>query len=143
MEHVISAATDILDRHWDMTLPVTLTAVAYSMGVSIRFDPCMESGTVASDEKGTPVVFLNPRDTAVQQRFATGRALGEIVLSERAGEGDPSLSEMECFAAEMILPRKAVTLYATNRMPISQMAALFGVTDTAMRIRLGRMGFDG
>ena len=154
MTPAITAAKRILERHWDKTLPVNPSAIAYEMGVKITYDPRLSlSGYFDFDAIGPtqPVIFVNPRDSSVRQRFTIFHELGHYVLGHGPSprdscpaprQGGYNVNEVAAnqFAAEMIMPSDAVFLYANGNYSIAQMAALFGVSETAMTIRLERLG---
>lgn len=153
MSPAIDAAKQTLERHWDKTLPVNPSAIAYAMGAKIIYDPLLSvSGYFELDEdKKTPIIYVNPLDSAVRQRFTIFHELGHFVLKHGPSPRDPSQNYnrqnydraevmANQFAAEMIMPSDIVFLYANGDYTIGQMAQLFNVSEKAMRIRLKSLG---
>ena len=149
MTTAVEAAKQILERHWDKTLPVNPSAIAYDMKARIEYDPNLShSGFFNLDANGKPVIYVNPQDSAVRQRFTIFHELGHYVLGHGPSPRDSGPSSgydsneiaANQFAAEMIMPSDAVFLYAAGSNSVAQMADLFAVSATAMRIRLERLG---
>lgn len=152
MSSAIEAAKRTLDRHWDKTLPVNPSAIAYAMGAKIVYDPDLHiSGYFDFQDDGKPVIYVNPFESFVRQRFIIFHELGHYVLEHYSSPRDPSQNDerqdgdldefmANQFAAEMIMPSDVVFLYANGDHSLAQMAHLFNVSEQAMRIRLERLG---
>lgn len=149
----IDAAQRTLEQHWDKTLPVNAVAVANNSGVDVYFDPSLVmSGQFTYDNEGKPVIYINPNEAKQRQRFTVFHELGHYVMGhgpslrepyKRASEYPVDANEVAAntFAAEMIMPREAVHFYTTMKTyGLTQLAKLFWVSETAMRIRLERLG---
>lgn len=152
MSSAIETAKRTLERHWDKTLPVNPSAIAYAMGAKIVYDPDLSiSGYFDFQDDRKPVIYVNPLDSFVRQRFTIFHELGHYALGHGPSARDPSqnydrqnydICEVMAnqFAAEMIMPSDVVFLYANGDYSLAQMAHLFNVSEQAMRIRLERLG---
>lgn len=152
MSSAIETARRILERYWDKTLPVNPLAIAYAMDIKIVYKPDLSiSGYLDFLDDGKPVIYVNPRDSLVRQRFTIFHELGHYALDHGPSARDPAqiydrqnynLREVMAnqFAAEMIMPSDVVFLYANGNYTLAQMAQMFNVSEQAMSIRLNRLG---
>ena len=153
------AAERLLQRHWDFRIPVDVTAIAERQGVTVLADAGLAverlSGQVCLEESG-PVIRYNPEEPAVRQRFTIAHELGHLVLGHlRTGTcyrdslpnydlhvTDYRERDANIFAAHLLMPPAAVRA-AIDRLKeprLEALARLFGVSRTAMEIRLKSMG---
>ena len=150
MLQAVDAAKRTLAQYWDKTLPVNSSAIAYRMGVQIFFVPDLPvSGCFDNDGEGKPVIYVNPSESAVRQRFTIFHEMGHYVLGHGPSPRhidpgydkshyNPKETAANQFAAEMIMPEGAVRLLAQNHS-LAELAAVFSVSERAMAIRLQRL----
>lgn len=147
------AAEWVQEHHWDMKLPVDPVIVANSLGVKIYFDDTLTiSGQYTKAEGDRPVIYINPRESLERQRFTAFHELGHFVLKHDPSPRDPyqaynqynfdpKESAANKFAAEMIMPRRAVEFFVKEKsLSLNELADVFAVSLTAMRIRLENLG---
>lgn len=143
-------ARSLLNHHWDGELPVNPIDIANKIGVRVFADQTMvgtsQSGRLSADGSG-PIILVNAADSNVRRRFTIAHELGHHVLEHgpafrRSDLGyNPSnydLQEVHAnrFAAELLMPASLVQKARDVGYLLPGMAALFGVSETAIRIRL-------
>ena len=146
MSRVEEIAKSVLDAHWDGELPVNPTAIAYKLGVSIVYDTDMKASGRYDIVKGKPVIYVNPFESQVRQRFTIFHELGHCVLGHGPAMRDQSRRgydakerDANMFAAAMIIPEGTLTAcYESGKYSFHEMADAFGVSYTALSIRMER-----
>ncbi len=146
------AARQILEVHWDKTLPVNPVAVANSMGVKVFFSPDLGVSGKFVEHNGLPAIYIDQNEPLNRKRFTIFHELGHYVMKHGERPRDkyrvydkynfiPEESEANNFAAEMLMPREAVEFYAREKdYTLSELASIFAVSESAMAIRLERLG---
>lgn len=148
------AADQVLSEYWDKKLPVNPIIFANAMGVSVYFDPSLSvSGQYQLLEDGSHAIILNPNESLARQRFTLLHELGHYFLGHGPSDRDQNqmfnqyhykYKEVEAnkFAAELLMPREAMRFYLESKgLGLYDLAEKFGVSETAMRIRLERLGY--
>lgn len=150
-------AKDVLDTHWDGTLPIRPRALAHEMGVKVFGVPALEVSGMIELINEQPVITFNASDAPARQRFTIAHEIGHYALGH-LGPGktkfrDPAshfssstqqVEEREAnrFAANLLMPAAALK-YAVERRnmySIDELAALFDVSQVAMKYRLENLG---
>ena len=152
-------AREVLDRFWDLRLPVNVQRIAAGLGGEVGDLPPEErtiSGKVERTENGFRIL-VNPEEPEHRRRFTIAHEIGHVVLGHvRPGEKalrDPHrpwsfLDEdareraANYFAAELLMPEKTV-LHAIEKLDdptLANLANLFAVSRSAMEIRLRHLG---
>lgn len=149
----VEAASAVLAKHWDYKLPVDIVQIANSMEIPIYFDASLEhmSGQLVYDENKAKIL-INPKDGVERQRFTACQMLGHHVLGHGGTDRDKyqvcpahdssmDVQDANDFVAEIILPREAVRFYSQVKIKLlAEMAEIFAVSLTAVRIRLEKLG---
>jgi len=140
------------------SLPVRLSDLARDLGVRLVAStlPAGVSGEIRPNDMGGYVISINRHDSSRRQRFTVAHEIAHYLLHrDQIGKGitddalyrsslsDSREAEANRLAAEILMPRSAI---ATSRARIgsveagelvSKMADEFGVSEIAMKIRLG------
>lgn len=147
----------VIKKHWDKC-PVPIDAIIAEMGVPLRYQPLPDnvSGWIERQNGGYRIV-VNSNHAPTRQRFTAAHELGHYIyhrdlLGEGVGDNRayrtdgtdrPNANirpmherQANSFAANVLMPRHALT--NTAGQSVSELAARFGVSKDAMRIRLGR-----
>lgn len=146
-------------------VPVDVMAVALALGVHIRvafLDPAVSGMIEKSGQKF--VITVNHQDAPVRRRFTIAHELGHYMLhrhligdgldddrayrSTNVGKyhntkvGPREETEANRFAANLLMPKELVERERARLFDsVADMAALFGVSEHAMSIRMGIDGF--
>lgn len=146
------AAEVVLEACWDKKLPVDPVRIANRLGVKIFLDPSLQISGHYTQEPTGDVIYINPSEPVSRQRFTAFHELGHFVLAHGPRPRDPfqmynqyyfdtEESAANRFAAAMIMPKEAVEFCVNVKgYNLSQIADTFAVSQTAARIRLGRLG---
>lgn len=146
----------IEEAHTD--LPVKLSALASKLGVRVVAStlPAGISGELRPSADGSCVISINRHDSSRRQRFTVAHELAHFLLHRdhigsgikddalyRSGLSDAREAEANRLAAEILMPMSLVQRQlqthggvATEDV-VAKLAVEFGVSDAAMRIRLG------
>lgn len=155
--HTLNAADrDLIARH-QAELPVKLGALAKELGVRVLSStlPSGISGEIRPRD-GSFVISVNRHDSARRQRFTVAHELAHYLLHRdqigagiqddvlyRSNLSDQREAEANRLAAEILMPREKIdrALADVRDLPESEripaLSERFGVSDVAMRIRLG------
>lgn len=138
--------------------PTDVLGAARALGLAVYSTPLPAgiSGVLARDPSyGTAsgfVILVDENEPVVRQRFSAAHELGHYILhrdsiGERVEDnymlraaGMTSLQETEAnrFAADLLMPREAVSLAMSEGFTtVDQLAGRFNVSRLAMGIRLG------
>ena len=139
-------------------LPVRLSDLAKDLGVRLVAStlPAGVSGEIRPNEVGGYVISVNRHDSARRQRFTVAHEIAHYLLHrDQIGQGitddalyrsslsDSREAEANRLAADILMPRGAIAtavakIGAVERDElVAKMADEFGVSEIAMRIRLG------
>jgi Zn-dependent peptidase ImmA (M78 family) len=158
----------VLARLKEVGQPVSVDAVARSLGARLSFDPFEESdisGFVARRPGMPPVIGVNSAHPMTRQRFTIAHEIGHLVMHvgqplivdklvrvnlRRAALPSTSVEiEANRFAAALLMPeallRREFERLASKRQPvhvdalIDSLAKSFAVSSQAMRIRLNEL----
>lgn len=145
----MATAQDILNSHWDGTVPVPVAAIARALGIQVSVadmaEPCRLEFTEAIWK-----VTLRKEDSAVRQRFALAHGEGPTpVLPIAIPASDFSTQAMDwnirkanAFALELLAPKR-VLKYAINTgkmRTLDDLVATFQISPVAMVQRLKQVG---
>lgn len=146
-------AKEILDRYWDLLLPVKVDDIAKRCGILIRpLDEslCQNFSGIASIDK---VIYYNQNESANRQRFTIAHELGHHVLGHtmygdmfrdifKDGIYHPKEVAANSFAAEILMPFRAVLRLAGSKGFKTEydLAVLFNVSIYAVHWKLVNLG---
>lgn len=151
-------AQQILDAHWDGQLPINPGLIAQRLGIEVRSDPSMaESGMIEMQPDGRAVISVNSSQFGPRQSFTIAHEIGHYVLGHvntahrlcrdlasnfSTGTFIPVEREANKFAAALLMPERLVRFAIDERKftTLASLAALFGVSEVAMRWRLVNLG---
>ena len=151
-------AKEVLDSHWDGTLPVPLIAIANAMGIRVFKNPSLGySGKVYLDDQGVPRIVYDSSEPAVRQRYTIAHEIGHVALGHLSSGGvefrdeaekffstvrEPKEVSANKFAARLLMPAERVrtAFLKMADLSIEDMAAMFNVSTAAMRYRLINLG---
>lgn len=148
-------AQEVLNRYWDGQLPVDILSIVKAIGLEAYNlnDREIAEGVSGRFEtvNGIPSLFVNTQESLERQRFTLAHELGHYCLAhgnafrdtrESMYSYDPKEHAANVFAADILMPEKHVKHLIFNRgiANISQLADMFLVSYTAMKIRLESLG---
>jgi len=151
----MSYADTVLNRFWNGYLPVDVNLIANQLGIEVRFLDQNELHLIgqASLENGQRVIYINPTDSLVRQRFTLSHELAHHILNHVTHEtpcfrdlrhsfngDDKSLKERDAnrLGAEILMPEYAIrhSIDKENIRTIENLAVKFNVSEQAMYYRL-------
>jgi Zn-dependent peptidase ImmA (M78 family) len=148
----------VIQSHWDRT-PVPIEAIIAEMGLNFQRESLPEevSGFIERKPDGSYRIAVNAGHPETRQRFTAAHELGHYIYhrhllgdgvgdnrayrtdgTDRPNSNIRPLHERQAnsFAANVLMPRHA--LVNVGDESTAALAARFGVSQEAMRIRLGR-----
>lgn len=149
---------DIIKKHWDTT-PVPIDTIIREIGLRLDYEPLdgNVSGFIERMPNSGYRIVVNSTHPKTRQRFTAAHELGHYVFHrDLLGDGvadtrayraegtnlpNPNIRPMHerqanSFAANVLMPRHALTSLGSEGT--EALARRFGVSQEAMRIRLGR-----
>ena len=146
------AASAVLLRFWDCSLPVNPVAIAEKLDIKVFMSDGMATlGGYYDQESGE--ITINANDTLPRQRFSVAHELGHCLLGHGSSPRDnnarynqtnysPQEYQANVFAAELLMPRDAMRVMVEHRaMSLAELCGTFGVSEAAMTIRLRSLGY--
>jgi hypothetical protein len=139
---------DELLRRFGVTQPaVPVDDIARGLGVQLLevLNPGWSGAVKSSDT--TAAIWVRKGDSPTRQRFTIAHELGHLLLHEPGVEyrddtfrGGPKEYQANVFAADLLMPLWMLDPVASKfgRHP-AYLAQIFGVSEQAMSIRLGRL----
>lgn len=147
----------VIAQHWDST-PVPIDAIIRDLGLPLCYEPMADniSGYIER-QNGSYRIVVNSNHAPARQRFTAAHELGHYVyhrdlLGEGVGDNRayrtdgtdrPNANirpiherQANSFAANVLMPRHRLVAVAGEST--AALAARFGVSQAAMKIRLGR-----
>lgn len=147
----------VIAKHWDST-PVPIDAIIHEIGLPLSYETMDDniSGYIERTD-GTYRIVVNANHAPTRQRFTAAHELGHYIyhrdlLGEGVGDNRAYRTEgtnrpnanirpiherqANSFAANVLMPRHR--LIGVAEESTAALAARFGVSKEAMRIRLGR-----
>lgn len=147
----------VIAKHWDST-PVPIEAIIHEIGLPLSYEPMADnvSGYI-EQQNGSYRIVVNSNHAPTRQRFTAAHELGHYIyhrdlLGEGVGDNRAYRTEgtnrpnanirpiherqANSFAANVLMPRHRLVSVAGEST--AALAARFGVSQEAMRIRLGR-----
>lgn len=139
---------ELLEQH---APPVDVALLSELPGVEVKIQPRLPVSGFSQWTNGRWVIGVNRDDHQVRRRFTLSHefkhVLDDIYIEhlylDRAGHMDRVRAETICdyFAACLLMPRPWVKAAWTRPMQdVGDLAALFGVSRTAMSLRLRQLG---
>lgn len=127
--------------------PVDVAEIARRLGVEIRHPSAPGWSGAVSSEGDHAVMWINPSDAPVRQRFTMAHELGHLMLHplgvayrDVQFNESPYEAQANRYAANLLMPLVMVQHYVDVVGPrTSRLAMMFGVSDAAMKIRLGKL----
>lgn len=151
----MSYADTVLKNFWDGFLPVDVNSIATKLGIEVHFlgwDEFHLSGK-ASLENGKRMIYVNPMDSLVRQRFTASHELAHHILNHVTPEDSCFRDEKHSFngdyasfqerdanrlGAEILMPEYAIrhSIDKENIRTVEGLATKFNVSERAMYYRL-------
>lgn len=153
------APLKVVQRHWHST-PVPIYKIIEDIGLDLQFRPLADeiSGWIERRPNGAYAIVVNAFHSTPRQRFTAAHELGHYIyhrdlLGEGVGDSrayraaatplpNPMIRpiherQANSFAANVLMPKHALASISPNA-DVAELARQFGVSEAAMRIRLGR-----
>jgi len=149
-------ARSVLMEHWDSdTFPVEPVAIAQKLGAKVFLADMDESGMIIQKDGGPVEIFLSHHESPLRRRFTCAHEIGHLVDRQRRRDTDYSFVDRRSgradnafewyadhFAANLLMPQDEVERLQDLEYPLEQMADHFGVSHSAMRVRLRLLNQD-
>lgn len=152
-------ASELLNVLWrGKSHPVDPVQIARDLGLNVVEADLPEnvSGALIKDTDKDPVIFLSKSDSNNRKRFTCAHEIGHYVYrlanngshyeyvdlrddSSSRGDNNEEIYANQ-FAANLLMPAKAVKRLHSQGLPIFLIAQHFGVSDDAIRFRLKNLG---
>ena len=150
-----SMAWRVIEKYWELIVPVDVHEIARRMKITIVRDPFLPvSGEFSLEEKKRPLVKVNTSENSLRQRFALAHEYGHFVLNHGPQFPDPvsnffenvrDRKEVEAnrFAVALLMPEPAVRFFADKEKitSVEKLSKHFDVSSTSMIYRLQNLGF--
>jgi Zn-dependent peptidase ImmA (M78 family) len=151
------AARDVLNETFgDIELvefPLDLNAVLERYALSLKKGPFSDKNISGAFSRADNSIYISDQDGPERQSFTVAHEIGHYKLHEDRGTEillrtqvwqflgqDRIESEANWFAANLLMPEEAVQRMWKVTKDISKLAAIFGVSKTAMSFRLKDLG---
>lgn len=169
---VTETARRILELYWDYKIPVDIEMIAHKMGAQIHYAENLSDkvfllldndANVSRHQdisgrfdiiNGQAICSIRNTDSPQRQRFTLAHELGHFALGHGGGLRDNAASfnlgnydqreqDANIFAAEILMPQKAVdyAIQEKNMTDWQELAQLFNVSLSAMKYRLNKLGW--
>lgn len=142
----------ILEQYWNGNIPVNPMSIASKLNISVAYDKTIQFSGWYSQE--TQVISINPDDRLQRQRFTIAHEIGHAVMGHGSSPRDTSQlyskynyleeeRDANDFAAELLMPNKIVNflIHEKKIVTINELCSMLDVSQSAMRIKLERLGY--
>jgi Zn-dependent peptidase ImmA (M78 family) len=151
------AAELILNDRWDRKLPVDVFSIVENLKIGLM--EIIDKDTIYSGayspnyhaNDGRPTILINPAEPYTRQRFTIAHELGHHVLHGKQSFRDPlhqvpgtdyRETEANTFAANLLMPEFYFRYYVeSGKYFVSALASIFGVSPSAISVRLKDLGY--
>ena len=144
-------ATEILNEFWDGHLPVDPAKIANRMNVPVLADTALDdSGFLMETADGGWEIHILPTEPSYRKRFTVAHELGHLCLghgpmprekgSYSINNYKPMERDANVFAAALIMPLNIIWQCLEGDYSMQKMMELFNVSESALTIRLERLG---
>ena len=138
----------------EVPLPVNLGEIAKKNGLSLKLATFKDAEVIGYFDRSEKTIYVAKNMLLPRMAFTIAHELGHFILHEDV-EQDTFLRldtvnidkqnpqqeyEANCFAAALLMPRAMVIQYWNGTRDVYGLAALFGVSRTAMLWRLKNIG---
>ena len=146
--------TETFQNSGNISLPVDLGRIASKNGLSVELGLFQDPNVSGAYSKPDKKIFVSADDSYQRQAFTTAHELGHYFLHQDhqqdvmlrqysldpGSQTGPREVEASKFAAALLMPRDMIADYWNMRMNISDIAQIFGVSQSAASWRLHNLG---
>lgn len=147
-------AEAVLRAYGDLRFPIDPERIAKRMGMYVDRRPLGKdiSGMLRVEPDFAPQIYIDEADTSQRQRFTIAHEIGHYYERTLNGEGDFNFIDRrggrydvhefyaDEFAGNLLMPEAEVRRMDETSVSIAELAARFGVSLPAIRMRLKRLG---
>lgn len=145
----------IIEKNYITFPPINLQEIVEEEGLSLavaEFGEQNISGFIDFEKK---MIIANKYDSDTRQRFTIAHELGHWILHQKEinedhdivvlyrrpiqTENDPLEQEANCFAANLLVPKKFLKEFIKKKLNSKQIANIFGVSESVISFRYGFM----
>lgn len=162
MKDIEAGAQDVLAGYFgnkDYTFPIPIEDIAKAHGLSVSYGEFAEADVsgILKRKDGGGDVYISSREPGYRQTFTIAHELGHLILHEKEKKEEILYrrdtinltredrlieSEANWFAASLLMPEEVFTEYWNATKDISLLADYFGVSPTAVRLRIKNLGLE-
>lgn len=151
----------VADKDNCIELPVQVEEITKKLGLRIKPEDLkwkLEGYLERPEEDDSVNIVINSNKPVLRKRFTMAHEIGHYIRQyqdetgafngphrdERSAKGfDPDEIWANNFAASLLMPASIVRKYWAQGKTVSEMARIFGVSETAMDIRRANLGLEG
>lgn len=132
-------------------LPINLSKVTKTLGLSLKEGEFKDEEVVGAYDQVSQTIYIAKNDPYVRKAFTIAHEVGHFVLHGDEKKKEifyrkdlifvdkemvPLEQEANCFAASLLMPKGVVLRYFKIIRNVEMLASIFGVSFSAMRLRL-------
>lgn len=150
----ISEISEYLPRnsHGTTAVPIDLKKLLKRYDLSLKSATFKRPGISGAFDRDARTIYINTNEPYTRQMFTIAHELGHYFLHSHLAEdiiyreknetkNRPEETEADAFAAELLMPEDTIRLYWPIAESIQQLADIFGVSFSAMSVRLRTLGY--
>lgn len=136
-------------------LPINITKIASTLGLTLKEGIFADDEVVGAYDKASKTIYVAEADPYFRKAFTIAHEMGHFMLHEEKeketffrkdvilSDKEDRIEEQEAnyFAANLLMPKGTLIRYLRLTKDSNYLADIFGVSHSAMALRLKHLGF--
>ncbi|MDD5437738.1 MAG: ImmA/IrrE family metallo-endopeptidase [Patescibacteria group bacterium] len=137
------------------SIPIDVSKIAKTLELSLKEGNFIDKEIVGAYDRSLKTIYIAKSDPYTRKTFTIAHEMGHFILHDEKNqetfyrkdlifvgkEDKPQEQEANCFAASLLMPKGTILRYLKITKNVELLADFFGVSYSAMSLRLKNLGF--